>query len=101
MKLEDGSEEETYEAYRRCFVSKTVDKSPMTTNVLCDELYDNIWYIESGCSRHMTGKKENLRYFQSLKNAGVVKFGNNQKCEVKGYGKNHKWKIYSKSSGVC
>ncbi|XP_023752546.1 uncharacterized protein LOC111900907 [Lactuca sativa] len=42
---------------------------------------------ENGCSCHMTGKKENLRDFRSLKNAGVVKFGNNQKCQVKGYGK--------------
>ncbi|XP_052622677.1 uncharacterized protein LOC111903599 [Lactuca sativa] len=40
-----------------------------------------------GCPRHMTGKKENLKDFRSLKNAGVVKFGNNQKCQAKGYGK--------------
>ena len=43
--------------------------------------------IDSGCSRHMTGKKENLRDFRSLKNGGVVKFGNNHKCQVRGYGK--------------
>lgn len=35
----------------------------------------------------MTGKKENLRDFRSLENRGVVKFGNNHKCKVKGYGK--------------
>lgn len=35
----------------------------------------------------MTGKKENLRDFRSLENGGVVKFGNNHKCKVKGYGK--------------
>ena len=35
----------------------------------------------------MTGKKENLRDFRSLENAGVVNFGNNHKCQVKGYGK--------------
>ena len=45
------------------------------------------WYIDSGCSRHMTGRKENLRDYRSLENAGVVKFGNNHKCQVKGYGK--------------
>ena len=55
--------------------------------VLCDEQYDMKWYIDSGCSRHMTGKKENLRDFRSLENGGVVKFGNNHKCKVKGYGK--------------
>ena len=35
----------------------------------------------------MTGKKENLNDYQSLQNAGVVKFGKNHKCKVKGYGK--------------
>ncbi|XP_052622721.1 uncharacterized protein LOC128128007 [Lactuca sativa] len=55
--------------------------------VLCDEQYDEKLYIESGCLRHMTGRKENLKDFRSLENAGVVKFGNNHKCQVKGYGK--------------
>lgn len=35
----------------------------------------------------MTGQKENVRDFQSLDNVGVVNFGNNKKCKVKGYGK--------------
>ena len=46
--------------------------------VICDEQYDMKWYIDSGCSRHMTGRKENLRDYRSLENAGVVKFGNNR-----------------------
>ena len=54
---------------------------------MCDEQYHAKWYIDSGCSRHMTGRKENLRDYRSLENAGVVKFGNNHKCQVKGYGK--------------
>ncbi|XP_052625954.1 uncharacterized protein LOC128132971 [Lactuca sativa] len=152
---EDSDEEQTYEVRGQCFVSKSTDKSPMTTKiheaydkyanpsmngspsskesnitvkawkpvtkaksdisktqhakgnisenlktikthisdplnenvkfvgsfktrvydwVLCDEQYDNKWYIDSGCSRHMNGKKENLRDFRSLENGGVVKF---------------------------
>ena len=35
----------------------------------------------------MNENKENLRDFRSLDNVGVVKFGNNKKCRVKGYGK--------------
>ena len=35
----------------------------------------------------MTGRKENLGDYRSLDNAAVVKFGNNHKCYVKGYGK--------------
>ncbi|XP_052621689.1 uncharacterized protein LOC128127279 [Lactuca sativa] len=62
-------------------------KSKVQNWVMCEEQYDEKWYIDSGCSRHMTGKKEILRDFRSLDNAGVVKFGNNHKCQVKGYGK--------------
>lgn len=35
----------------------------------------------------MTGRKENLRDFRKLENAGVVMFGNNQKYNMKRYGK--------------
>ena len=55
--------------------------------VICNEQYDAKWYIDSGCSHHMTGRKENLRDYRSLENVGVIKFGNNHKCQVKGYGK--------------
>nr|KAJ0189002.1 hypothetical protein LSAT_V11C800429800 [Lactuca sativa] len=55
--------------------------------VLCDDQYEENWYIDSGFSRHMTRRKENLRDLRKLENDGVVKFGNNQKCKVKGYGK--------------
>nr|KAJ0206560.1 hypothetical protein LSAT_V11C500289890 [Lactuca sativa] len=54
--------------------------------VLYDEQYDENWYIDSGCSHHMTGRKENLRDFRNLDNV-VVKFGSNNKCKVKRYGK--------------
>ena len=56
--------------------------------VLSDEQYDEHWYIDSGCSCHMTGRKENLRDYRSLENVGVVKFVNNNKCKVKWY-----WKV--------
>lgn len=36
---------------------------------------------------HTTGRKENLRDFRKLENAGFVNFGNNEKFKVKGYGK--------------
>ena len=35
----------------------------------------------------MTRRKECLRDFRKLANVGVVKFGNNNKCTIKGYGK--------------
>ncbi|XP_074318518.1 uncharacterized protein LOC141655331 [Silene latifolia] len=47
---------------------------------------NNQWYLDSGCSRHMTGDK-NL--FLSLKpfNGGKVTFGDNKKGKVVGIGK--------------
>ncbi|XP_023737211.1 uncharacterized protein LOC111885159 [Lactuca sativa] len=48
--------------------------------VIRDELFDTEWYIDSGCSRHMTGRKE------ELKNGGRVKFGNKSLGDIKGYG---------------
>lgn len=48
-----------------------------------DEQYDCEWYIDNGYSRHMTGMKEELRYFRSLKDGGRVKFGNNATGVIK------------------
>ena len=53
---------------------------------MLEEQYDSQWYIDSGCSRHMTGRKEQLRDFRKLKDGGRVKFGNNHTAEIKGYG---------------
>ena len=43
------------------------------------------WYLDSGCSRHMTGEKS---MFQSLelRSGGDVKFGGNQKGKITGSG---------------
>ncbi|KAI3505861.1 hypothetical protein L1887_28170 [Cichorium endivia] len=54
--------------------------------VLGDEQYDPEWYIDSGCSRHMTGRKEELREYRSLPNGGRVSYGNNAIGKIKGYG---------------
>ena len=51
-----------------------------------EEQYDSQWYIDSGCSRHMIGRKEQFRDFRKLKDGGRVKFGNNHTAEINGYG---------------
>ncbi|KAI3505818.1 hypothetical protein L1887_28103 [Cichorium endivia] len=43
--------------------------------------------MDSGCSRHMTGRREYLRDFRTLDDAGNVRFGNNDTCPIRGYGK--------------
>ena len=51
-----------------------------------DEQFDDKWYIDSGWSCHMTGRKQELREFRSLQNGGSVKYGNNSFGTIKGYG---------------
>ncbi|KAJ9544869.1 hypothetical protein OSB04_024576 [Centaurea solstitialis] len=43
------------------------------------------WYIDSGCSRHMTGTLELLSHYVNKEGSSVA-FGGNQKGKIKGYG---------------
>ena len=43
------------------------------------------WYVDSGCSRHMTGNKELLSDYEE-KLGGSVTFGDDRKGQIKGYG---------------
>ena len=54
--------------------------------VIHDEQFDDEWYIHSGFSHHMTGRKEELREFRALKDGGCVKYGYNSYGKIKGYG---------------
>ena len=60
--------------------------SALCFQAMYEELYDNLWYIDSGCSRHMTGKREHLRDYREIDGAGFVRFGNNDIAEIRGYG---------------
>ncbi|XP_070025198.1 uncharacterized protein [Nicotiana sylvestris] len=40
-----------------------------------------IWYMDSGCSKHMTGSKNQFLSLEDLK-GGNVSFGNGKKCEI-------------------
>ncbi|GAU29253.1 hypothetical protein TSUD_392030 [Trifolium subterraneum] len=43
------------------------------------------WYLDSGCSRHMTGDRNNFLSFET-REGGSVTFGNNEKASIKGIG---------------
>ena len=45
----------------------------------------NEWYLDSGCSRHMTGDKEQF-YKLNAKDRGHVTFGDNAKGKIVGIG---------------
>jgi len=47
---------------------------------------ENQWYIDSGCSKHMTSDKENLHSYNALEKEKSVSFGNNTSTIIKGKG---------------
>ncbi|GKE96959.1 hypothetical protein Tco_1581814, partial [Tanacetum coccineum] len=44
-----------------------------------------LWYLDSGCSKHMTGQRPQLINFVS-KFLGTVRFRNDQIAKIMGYG---------------
>ncbi|GJV22280.1 retrovirus-related pol polyprotein from transposon TNT 1-94 [Tanacetum coccineum] len=44
-----------------------------------------LWYLDSGCSKHMTGNRSQLMNFVS-KFLGTVRFGNDHNARIMGYG---------------
>lgn len=42
-----------------------------------------MWVLDSGCSRHIYGKKENFKTIKRI-DGGRVRFGDNAKAEVTG-----------------
>jgi len=47
---------------------------------------ENQWYINSGCSKHMTGDKEKLHSYNALEKEKSVSFGNDTPAVIKGKG---------------
>eukprot|EP00253_Pinus_taeda_P032899 PITA_32899 len=47
---------------------------------------ENQWYIDNGCSKHMTGDKEKLESYTALEKGKKVSFGNDTPAAIKGKG---------------
>jgi len=45
----------------------------------------DLWYLDSGCSRHMTGDKTKFAKLE-LKEEGIVTYGDNNKGRILGNG---------------
>ncbi|GJW25459.1 hypothetical protein Tco_0039270 [Tanacetum coccineum] len=56
--------------------------SPIAYNLIVQIV---LWYLDSGCSKHMTGDRSRLRNFVK-KFIGTVRFGNDHFGEIIGYG---------------
>ena len=44
------------------------------------------WYVDSRCSRHMTGNKELLFDYEEKQGGGTVTFEDDKNGQIKGYG---------------
>ena len=47
---------------------------------------ENQWYINSGCSKHMTGDREKLHSYNALEKEKSVSFGNDTPAIIEGKG---------------
>eukprot|EP00253_Pinus_taeda_P024419 PITA_24419 len=61
---------------------------------------ENLWYIDSGCSKHMTGDKEKLESYSALEKGKKVSFGNDTPAAIKGKG-TAQLKEKVKAGNVC
>ncbi|GJV28588.1 retrovirus-related pol polyprotein from transposon TNT 1-94 [Tanacetum coccineum] len=52
---------------------------------VCKVVQVVLWYLDSGCSKHMTGNRSNLKNFVK-KFIRTVRFGNDHFCAIMGYG---------------
>ncbi|GJX29269.1 retrovirus-related pol polyprotein from transposon TNT 1-94 [Tanacetum coccineum] len=62
----------------------TTDKVPLRVPIPLEVIKIVLWYLDSGCSKHMTGDHSQLANFVH-KFLGTVKFGNDQVAKIMGY----------------
>ncbi|GJW75781.1 hypothetical protein Tco_0135151 [Tanacetum coccineum] len=63
---------------QKSIVTKVYTRRPKVVQIV-------LWYLDSGCSKHMTGDRSQLTNFV-YKFLGTVKFGNNQIAKIMRYG---------------
>ncbi|GJY29416.1 hypothetical protein Tco_0405183 [Tanacetum coccineum] len=66
-------------------LKETTSKLVITQNPAIKVVQIVLWYLDSGCSKHMTGNRSQLINF-GHKFFGTVRFGNNQIAKIMGYG---------------
>ncbi|KAK8983113.1 hypothetical protein V6N11_057869 [Hibiscus sabdariffa] len=81
---EESSDEDEEEVANLCLMA--LDDEPKGEHCYKAKASSaNSWYLDSGCSRHMTGDKSRFLEFKS-KSGGVVTFGDNSKGNIEGIG---------------
>ncbi|GJV86523.1 hypothetical protein Tco_1530461 [Tanacetum coccineum] len=68
------------------------NKVPLREPIPLEVVQIVLWYLDSGCSKHMTGDRSQLTNFVH-KFLGTVKFGNDQIAKIIGYDDYQTWNI--------
>ncbi|KAE8693581.1 Detected protein of unknown function [Hibiscus syriacus] len=80
---EEGSDEEEQKVANLCLMTFGEDSKEKKHCYKARETNPNSWYIDSGCSRHMTGDKNRFSEFNA-KNEGEMTFGDDSKGHIEG-----------------
>nr|KYP32383.1 Retrovirus-related Pol polyprotein from transposon TNT 1-94 [Cajanus cajan] len=87
----NGKGKKAYISWEDNDSSTTSDESKFEENNLClmtgadQDTINLLWYLDSGCSRHMTGDPSKFSSLK-LKNEGYVTYGDNNKGRILGHG---------------
>ena len=81
MSSDSSSEEDIANV---CLMEKSMNNSSTIEEIeVCLKARDSLWYLDSGCSRHMTGDKSRHTNLV-LKEKGYVTFEDNNKGKIMG-----------------
>ena len=81
----DSEDERANLAFMATIADDSASDSESKEISLTAKLKHQLWYLDSGCSRHMTGRRSMFQNLE-LKSGGDVKFGGNQKGKIIGSG---------------
>ncbi|XP_073030753.1 uncharacterized protein [Primulina eburnea] len=82
----EESSSESEDEKLECLMAKEDQESIDEMATKKNELEESIWFLDSGCSRHMTRNKDLLSEIVNYKDQTIT-FGDNSKCRTVGKGK--------------
>nr|GEV07692.1 hypothetical protein [Tanacetum cinerariifolium] len=80
------------DAILREIVEQAYSLNPLDSHLILPVVQIGLWYLGSGCSKHMTRDRSRLTNFVH-KFLGTVKFSNDQVAKIMGYGDYHIGKV--------
>ncbi|GJX20633.1 retrovirus-related pol polyprotein from transposon TNT 1-94 [Tanacetum coccineum] len=76
---------ETFKLFEKGFITEVKEMKDIFEQMEDEIIEIILWYLDSGCSKHMTGHRDKLMNIVS-KFIGTVRFGNDHFAAIMGYG---------------